>query len=61
MTKIRTTTPTVTVADVDRAGATLRAMRHTAERDDRYRDAALSRDLTAAIDALMRYRLAVTR
>jgi hypothetical protein len=58
---LRTTTPLVSLERIDAAGETLRAMRHTAERDDRFRDLELGADLTAAIAALMRFRLAVQR
>lgn len=57
----RRTTPLPLLRDIDAAGATLRAMRHAVEGDDRLRDAELGRDLTAAIDTLMRYRLAQVR
>lgn len=58
---ITTTTPTPSLKAIDDAGTTLRSMRHSVERDDRYKDAAMHRDLTAAIDVLMRYRLKVEK
>lgn len=45
------------LSEIDHAGVTLRMMRRAAELDDHFKDAKLSSDLTAAIDALMRFRL----
>jgi hypothetical protein len=54
---VTTYTPQPTLSRIDTAGETLRMMRFATERDDRFVDAALAADLTAAIDALMRFRL----
>lgn len=56
---ITITTPTPLLADLDDAISTLRSALHSVQRDDRYADPGRAADLTAAIDALERYRQAV--